>query len=134
MCVPLMSASPSFAASAMGRSPARESAGARQPILPQARFALADDDQRQVRQRREIPTRPDRATLGDDGRDVSVEHREQLLDQLDAHARVPAREAVGQEQHRGARGGTSKGSPTPLEWLRMRLCCSSTSWPCGILT
>ena len=63
-CVPLMSASPSFASSTTGVSPARASASRRRHhacVVADGRLAFADQHQRQVGERREIAARADRS-------------------------------------------------------------------------
>ena len=61
-CVPLMSESPSFAASSIGSSPTAASASAaRKQRAVDGRLSLADERQREVRERREVAARADRA-------------------------------------------------------------------------
>ena len=102
-CVPLMSASPSFACSATGESPARASAaapGIRSPACE--RLALADQHEPEVGERREVAGRPDRAAARDHRHDVALEQREQQLDELHAHARVPAPQRGREQQQHAA--------------------------------
>ena len=103
-CVPLTSESPSFAASRTGSSPARASASAPvKPLAVEPRLALADERQREMRERREVAARrrPSRA-LGTTGRTPRSRQREQQLDGLDPRARVALRERVRAQEHRGA--------------------------------
>ena len=73
-CVPLMSERPSFAASRIGSSPTRrERVGARQQLAVDPRLALADERQREVRERREIAARADRAARRDVRQHAAVE-------------------------------------------------------------
>ncbi len=101
--VPLTSESPSFAASCTGSRPTRASASAPgEPFALDPRLALADERQREMRQRRKVAGGADRATARHDRQDASVEEREEQLDGLDASARVPLRERVRAEEHRRA--------------------------------
>ena len=82
-CVPLISARPSFASSAIGSKPAalrHTSAPARR--ARRHRFAFADQAQRQMRERREIAGGADRAAFRNDRQHVVVEQREQRIDDL----------------------------------------------------
>ena len=102
-CVPLTSDSPSFAASRTGSRPARASASApasRSPLDP--RLALADERQREMRERREVAGGADRAAARHDRQHAAVEQREQQLDGLDPRARVALRERVRAQEHRRA--------------------------------
>ena len=102
-CVPLISDSPSFAASLIGSSPAAARASAprvERPVEP--RPTLADERQREVCERREIAARADRSARGDARQHAAVEALDQQLDRLDARARVTLRERIRTKQHRGA--------------------------------
>ena len=134
--VPLMSARPSFGASATGASPARASASApdTRPIAV-PRLAFADEDQRQVRERRQIAAGANRSARRHDGMHAVVE-------QIDRAARasrggcrsspLPARSRAAPSSR--ARPAPDSGSPTPAAWLRSRLTCSSASESAGIRT
>ena len=61
-------------------------------------FAFADQAQRQVRERREIARRADRAAARNHRQHVVVEQREQRIDQLGAHTRDAGSKAVRLEQ------------------------------------
>ena len=65
----------------------------------------------QVRQRHQVAARPDRPLLGDHRDDVGVEQRQQSVDQLDAHGRVPPSQGVGPYQHCGAGCAQRRGLP-----------------------
>ncbi len=101
-CVPLISARPSLARASTGARPARASASrARQPLAADRRLALADQHEREVRERREVAAGADRAAARHDRHDVALEQRQQQLDEL-AAARPSARAAASvaeQEQH-----------------------------------
>ena len=101
-CVPLMSESPSFAASRTGSRPARASASAPgEALAAEPRLALADERQREMRERREIAGGADRAARRHDRQNAALEQREQQLDRLDPRAGVALRERVrAQEQRR----------------------------------
>ena len=102
-CVPLTSESPSFAASRIGSRPGRrERVRARQQLAVEPRLALADQRQREVRERREVAARADRAAARDARQHAAVEALEQQLDGLDARARVALRERVRAQEHRRA--------------------------------
>src|SRR6202042_597717 len=64
-----------------------------------------------IGQRRQVAARPDRAALWDERHDVVVEEVEHTLDELDAHARVALRQAVGAQEHRHA-GDLGRGDRT----------------------
>ena len=102
-CVPLISESPSFAASRIGSSPAAASASSPdEERAVEPRLSLADERQRQMRERCEIATRPDRAARGHTREHAAVEALDQELDRLDSGARVALGERVRAEQHRRA--------------------------------
>ena len=61
---------------------ARERLAARQPLAVEPRLALADERQREVRERREVAGRADRAARRDDREHAALEQREQELDGL----------------------------------------------------
>ena len=64
-----------------------------------AHAALADQREREVRERREVAGGADRALRGHDRMDACVDEREQPLDHDRAHARETAREARGLQHH-----------------------------------
>ena len=66
------------------------------------RLALADERQREMRERREVAARADRAAARHVRQDAAVEALEQQLDGLDARARVALGERVRAQQHRRA--------------------------------
>ena len=102
-CVPLMSESPSFASGRIGSSPTRASASAPgEELAVDPRLALADERQREVRERREVAARADRAAGRDVREDAAVEALDEQLDGLDARARAALRERVRAQQHRRA--------------------------------
>ena len=102
-CVPLISESPSFAASRIGSSPAaRERVRAREERPVEPRLPLADERQRQMRERCEIAAGADRAARGHAREHAAVEAFDQELDRLDSRARVALGERVRAEQHRRA--------------------------------
>ena len=108
-CVPLMSASPSFASSTAGARPAARSAseaGRRLPVPVHLPFP--DEREREVRERREISRGADRALLGNDGVNSLREAREEKLQRLPADAGKPFREAVRAQQHDRPNGGRGK--------------------------
>ncbi len=95
-CVPFRSARPSFGPSSSGSMPAAFSARRAVLLLAlHAHAALADQREREVRERREVAGGADRALRGHDGMDAGVDEREQPLDHDRAHAREAAREARG---------------------------------------
>ena len=74
-CVPLISDRPSFAASSERlEADARERVGARRAARRRQRLALADQRQREVRERREIARRADRAARRHDAAHPAVQH------------------------------------------------------------
>ena len=99
-CVPLRSASPSLAPSVE-----RRQAGARQrlaagtgPGAVDGRLALADEHERDVRQRRQVARRAEAAARRHDRVDGRVEHADQQLDEPRRgrrRARPPARWRAG---------------------------------------
>ena len=133
-CVPLMSDSPSFAWSRTGVSPAAASAsapGMRTPV--DERLALADERQREVRERREIAARTDRAA----GRHERARSRASRTASSSSTVSTRAPEypfAIAFARSSIAARTTSSGygSPTPQAWLRSRRSCSSSAWSSGI--
>ena len=88
-CVPLISASPSFGAE-RDRREARRAARAAAPgtcAVAVPRLALADEHEREVRERREVAARADRAAARHDRVHAAVQQREQRLERLDAGCR-----------------------------------------------
>ena len=62
-------------------------------------LALADEHERQVRERGEVAARAHRALRGDDRVHAPVEHRDQSLERLEANSRETFREDVRAQQH-----------------------------------
>ena len=106
------------------RAPRRRAA--RSPST--SRLALADEHERDVRQRREVARRADRALGRHHGHDAALEHRQQQLDDLLAHARVPAPQRRGEQQRASrARPRPAAARPAPTACERTRLSCSSAA-------
>ena len=80
----------------------RERVGARQSFAFDPCLALADERQREMRERREVARGADRASARHVRQHASVEEREEQLDGLDPSPRVPLRERVRAEEHRRA--------------------------------
>ena len=80
------------------RQPERRDAGMRQRICGRhrsavdARLALADQHGREMRKRRQVARRTNRALARHDGDDAVVEQFQQRVDDLVAHAGISARE------------------------------------------
>src|SRR3954451_14219314 len=72
-------------------------------------LALTYQGQRQVRERREVPGRTDRAAGGYERQDAAVQAFEQQLHRLDAGTRVPFSERVRPQEHRGSDDGVGIG-------------------------
>ena len=102
-CVPFTSESPSFAWSVSGSQPgALERLQAGEPVAAEPRLALADQWQREMRERRQVTAGTDRAAARHDGQHAAVETGEQELDELGPRTGPPLRERVGTEHHRCA--------------------------------
>ena len=102
-CVPLMSDSPSFADRTDRLEPgSRERGGAVEELAVEPRAPLADEREREVGERREIPARTDRAARGDIREHAAVEALDEQLDGLHARARAAFCERVRAQQHRRA--------------------------------
>ena len=71
--------------------------------------AFADDDLREVRERREIAGRSDRTLRGNYWMDFGVEHFAESVDDLGADAAESFGESVGAEKHHGAGFGFAEG-------------------------
>ena len=67
-------------------------------------LALADQHERQMRERREVAARADRAARRHARVDAAVQQRDQRLERLDADAGEPFRQHVGAQRHRRAHG------------------------------
>ncbi len=74
----------------------------REPGHAVHRFALADQHQREVRERREIAAGPHRAAARHARVHAVVEQREQRVERLDADAGISFRQHVGAQRHRRA--------------------------------
>ena len=73
-CVPLTSDRPSLLASRIGSRPTlAQRSRAVEELAVDHRLALADEREREVRERSEVAARADRATRGDDGKHAAVE-------------------------------------------------------------
>ena len=102
-CVPLTSERPSFAWSVSAASPARSSASAAgEPLAVEPGLPLADERQREMRERREVAARADRAAARHDRQHAAVEALEQQLDELGPRAGAALGERVRAQQHRRA--------------------------------
>src|SRR5581483_7349542 len=78
-----------------------ERLAAGQPLACEPRLSLADERQREMRERREVAGGSDRAAARHDGENAALEEREEELDRLDPRAGVALRERVrAQEQGR----------------------------------
>ncbi len=77
----------------------------------EARLALADEGERQVRERRQIAGRAHRPLGRDARRHARVEHRQQRVDDLHAHARVPQRDHLRAQHHHPADLGLAQVGP-----------------------
>ena len=125
-CVPLTSVMPSLASNASGCRPAlAQRLAAVELLAVDERFAFAHDDQRQVRQRRQVARGADRVLrAGMTGWTPRLSISSSSSRDLGAHARVAERRAP-------ARAGAScrappargSGAPTPAACERMRLRC-----------
>ena len=65
-------------------------------------LALSDEHEREVRERREIPARADRAARGDARVHAGVHERDERVQRLEADAREAFCQRVGAQCHRGA--------------------------------
>jgi hypothetical protein len=75
--------------------------GAGEPLPLEHRLALADEDERGVRERREVTGGPDAPVHRDDRMDAAVEKVEEEVDGLGPHAGAPGGEGVrAQEEDR----------------------------------
>ena len=90
-----------------GREAARpERVRARARRRPRGRaVAFADERQRQVGEGRQVAAGADAALRGDDGVDARVQHLDQELERLRAHAAEALGQHVRAQQHEGARLG-----------------------------
>ena len=98
-CVPLISARPSLAPSSSGCRPAARSASAAgQHLAADLREALADQHQREVRQRSQVAAGAQRAARGHHRVHAGSQQVEQQLHRLEPHARAALGERVGAQQ------------------------------------
>jgi hypothetical protein len=94
VCVPLISARPSFAASRSGAMPAvAQRVGSRYARAVDQHLAFADQRQGHVGERREVAGRADRALRRHIRHEAGAADREQRVDHRFAHAGMPARQA-----------------------------------------
>ena len=99
-CVPLMSERPSFACGRIGSRPdARERLAAREQLALDGREALADERQREVRERREIARRADRPAARHEREHAAVQALEEQLDRAERDPRRPLGERVRAQEH-----------------------------------
>ena len=102
-CVPLTSESPSLLCETDRLEPDRaQSRGAVEELAVHDGLPFADERQREMRERREVAARPDRAARGNPRQHAAVQALEQQLDGHDARAGEPLRERVRAQQHRRA--------------------------------
>ena len=78
--------------------------GSRDGLVIFEELTFADQHQRQMRQRRQIPARPDRPLRRNQWRDVAIEHLAQQFDQIRADAAVAFGQGVGPKHHHRAGG------------------------------
>ena len=74
-------------------------------------LAFADEDEREVRERREIARGPDGALGGHARDDVVLEQADQQIDDLRTHTRVPHRDDLRPEKNHGPNLGTGEIGP-----------------------
>ena len=86
-----------------GEAGAAQRLGPRQPLPVIPGLALADQDQGQVRQRGEVPARPDGAPLGDDRVHPAVQQLTEQINDFRPDARVSLGEDVGPQEDGGPR-------------------------------
>ena len=66
---------------------------------PETRFALADEDKCNVRERGEVAARADRAARGHDRMHAGIEQRDERVERLDSDAGVALREHIRTQRH-----------------------------------
>ena len=82
---------------------AREArSAARRGVVCNQQLALADHRQHEVRRRRQVAARPQRAARRHPGHEIGVEHGAEQLQRLGTHARVAPGERVDADRHRRA--------------------------------
>ena len=102
-CVPLISVSPSLGPSTTGARPAAaEHVGGRAARVAATELALADQRQREMRERREVAARAHAPLLGHRRVEAGVQHGQQQLDQIGARPRMALGDHVGAQQHHRA--------------------------------
>ncbi len=102
-CVPLMSVSPSLLASVSGSSPAVRSIRRRGSVLLAApKRSLADQREREMRQRREVSARAHAALLRNRRKESRVQHAGEQVREVDARARKALGDDVRAQQHHRA--------------------------------
>ena len=116
-----------------GSSPARSSASrAGKPLAVEPRLPLADERQREMRERREVAARADRAARRHDRQHTAVEALEQQLDELGPRAGPPFASAFARSSIAARTISSGYGSPTPHAWLRRSRSWSSSVSSSGI--
>ena len=117
----------------MGSSATRLEAGARQrggaveALAVDLGLALADQDERDVGQRREVARRADRALGRDHGQDAALEHRQQQLDDLPRTPECPRRSDAASSASIPRTTSSGSGGPAPTACERTRLSCSAAA-------
>ena len=81
---------------------ARQRRRAGHPLAGELGLALADQHEREVRERREVARGADRPAARDHRDDAALQQPEQQLDQLHADARVPPPQRRREQQHHAA--------------------------------
>jgi hypothetical protein len=74
----------------------------REQLVAHPGAAFADQREREMCERREVPARPDRPSARNFWQDVLLETVDEQLDHLDPGPGIPLRERVRAHQHRGA--------------------------------
>ncbi len=109
--------------------PPEGSGGPQRPAL-EPRLALADQEESQVSERREVSGGAHGALLGHDREAIGREHPQKRFDRPDANARPALGEGIGPQDHHGPHGLVREGAADsggvaaheiPLERLDVRL-------------
>ena len=88
------------------------------------RFAFADHDLREMRERREVARRSHGTLRGNHRQHAAIQHRDERFRHDGPHAENPLARALARSASIARVACSLSGAPTPHAWLRTRFSCS----------